>query len=70
LSAIVDDTAAFRGSRLDLSEVEQSVIAQGVEGRLVPQEQALAEEAGREYESGESLVERILEERGAERHKS
>ena len=57
--------AALRRTRTNLKRYRAAVLKAACEGRLVPTEAALACTEGRDYESGEHLLARILAERRA-----
>jgi len=64
-SSVIEKTAAFRGSRLNIAELQRSIISSAVTGRLVPGEAALAEAEARDYESGDALVLQMVESKQA-----
>lgn len=55
--------AAVERAQANLKRYRASVLKAACEGRLVPTEAELAREQGRDYETGEQLLERILAER-------
>ena len=57
--------AALRRAQANLKRYRSSVLKDACEGRLVPTEAELARSEGREYESADVLLERILVERRA-----
>jgi len=57
--------AALKRVQANLRRYRASVLKAAVEGRLVPTEAELARAEGRDYESGDELLERILKERRA-----
>ncbi|MCB9663436.1 MAG: restriction endonuclease subunit S [Alphaproteobacteria bacterium] len=57
--------ATLERVRANLQRARASVLKAAVEGRLVPTEAALARAEGRDYETGEALLQRILEARRA-----
>ncbi len=57
--------AALRRAQANLKRYRASVLKDACEGRLVPTEAELARSEGREYESADVLLERILAERRA-----
>ena len=57
--------AALRRAQANLKRYRASVLKDACEGRLVPTEAELARSEGREYESADALLERILAERRA-----
>ena len=57
--------AALRRAQANLKRYRASVLKDACEGRLVPSEAELARSEGREYESSDVLLERILAERRA-----
>lgn len=56
-------TTALYRAMANLKRYRAAVLQAAVTGRLVPTEHDLAQAEGREYESGEQLLQRILEER-------
>jgi type I restriction enzyme S subunit len=56
-------TRDLRRAKTDLARYKASVLKAACEGRLVPTEAELARVEGRDYESGEELLRRILDER-------
>lgn len=54
---------ALKRTQKNLARYRASVLKAACEGRLVPTEAELAQKEGREFESGEQLLARILEER-------
>jgi type I restriction enzyme S subunit len=54
---------ALKRAQGNLKRYRASVLQAACEGRLVPTEHALAQAEGRDYETGEQLLERILTER-------
>lgn len=57
--------AAFERAQANLRRYRASVLKAACEGRLVPTEAELARDEGREYETADALLERILAERRA-----
>lgn len=55
--------AALKRAQANLKRYRASVLQAACEGRLVPTEHALAQAEGRDYETGEQLLQRILTER-------
>jgi type I restriction enzyme S subunit len=58
-------TAALKRVQVNLKRYRASVLKAACEGRLVPTEAELARKEGRDYESAEKLLQRILRERRA-----
>lgn len=58
--------AAFKRLQAKLKQYRASVLKAGCEGRLVPTEAEIAEAEGREYESGDQLLERVRRENSEE----
>jgi type I restriction enzyme S subunit len=63
LTRLDDAVAALKRVRANLKRYRASVLNAACEGRLVPTEAELARKEGRNYESGEQLLARILRER-------
>ncbi|ACZ39516.1 restriction endonuclease subunit S [Sphaerobacter thermophilus] len=57
--------AALERARANLKRYRAAVLKAACEGRLVPTEAELARAEGRDYETGEQLLQRILQERRA-----
>lgn len=64
-SRLDEAVANLRRVKANLKRYKASVLKAAVEGRLVETEAALAHREGRTYETGEQLLQRILEERRA-----
>jgi type I restriction enzyme, S subunit len=65
LSRLQSAADALARVRANLSRYRASVLKDACEGRLVPTEAELARREGRDYETAEALLERILKERRA-----
>lgn len=65
LSRLDEAVANLRRVKANLKRYKASVLKAAVEGRLVETEATLARREGRTYETGEQLLQRILEERRA-----
>lgn len=63
-SRLDEAVANLRRVKANLKRYKAVILKAAVEGRLVPTEAALARRDGRNYETGEQLVKRILDERG------
>ncbi len=63
LSRLDAATAALKRVQANLKRYRASVLKAACEGRLVPTEAELARKEGRDYESADKLLERILRER-------
>lgn len=66
-SRLDEAVASLRRVKANLKRYKASVLKAAVEGRLVETEATLARREGRTYETGEQLLQRILEERRAKR---
>jgi len=64
-SRLDEAVANLRRVKANLKRYKASVLKDAVEGRLVPTEAELARREGRTFETGEQLLQRILEERRA-----
>jgi type I restriction enzyme S subunit len=64
-SRLDEAVANLQRGKANLKRYKASVLKAAVEGRLVETEASLAHREGRTYESGEQLLQRILEERRA-----
>lgn len=64
-SRLDEAVATLQRVKANLKRYKASVLKDAVEGRLVPTEAELARREGRTFETGEQLLQRILEERRA-----
>lgn len=65
LSRLDEAVANLQRVKANLKRYKASVLKAAVEGRLVETEASIAQREGRSYETGEQLLQRILEERRA-----